>query len=79
MTGQLDGRTYQALESAASRGLKRSPPPRHSETSGITEQQRQEIERQRRDEQRRKAAAEQQPQDQIIKQGLDIFRQILGK
>ncbi|MEN8131797.1 MAG: VWA domain-containing protein [Pseudomonadota bacterium] len=78
-TGQLDGKTYLALESAANRGLKRSPPPRHSKTTGITEQQRQEIERQRRDEQRRKAAAEQQPQDQIIKQGLDIFRQILGK
>jgi len=77
-TGQLDGKTYQALESATTRGLKRSPPPRQSKAAGITEQQRQEIERQRQDEQHRKAAAEQQPQDKIIKQGLDIFRQIFG-
>ncbi len=78
-TGQLDGKTYQALESGVQRGLKRSSTTKSYKSTDISEQRRHEIERQQREEQRRREAEEQQRQKQMIDQGIDFLRQIWRK
>jgi Mg-chelatase subunit ChlD len=84
-TGQLDEKTYDALEAAVRQGVKKPTKSRSSPSSHSMEQRRRKmearrIEQQRRAEaerKRREAAEAQRRNEEMMRQGLDTLRNIL--